>query len=95
MIVVGDLLPVWMFINSLSLIAHTPLLNSQMPGNVQYFLSDYLQIVRLRDPVYDRPAPVVQNEHKDQGRLLQASMGLVSDPSEGVKEYSGAYNMRF
>ena len=34
MLFVRDLLPTMIFFNSLSLIAHTPLLNSQMPGNV-------------------------------------------------------------
>ena len=53
MLFVRDLLPTMIFFNSLSLIAHTPLLNSQMPGNVQYFLSDYLKIARVRKPVYD------------------------------------------
>ena len=42
--------------------AHTPLLNSEMPGNVEYFLSDYLKIVRLRDPVYDQPAPLLTSD---------------------------------
>lgn len=53
--------------------AHTPLLNSEMPGNVQYFLSDYLKIVRLRDPVYDEPAPLMTNSDETESlsqRLL-------------------------
>lgn len=53
----GSLLPTWMFVHSLQIVAHTPLLNSEMPGNVQYFMADYLKIVRLRDPVFDKPAP--------------------------------------
>lgn len=45
----GSLLPTWMFINSLQLIAHTPLLNCDMPGNAQYFLNKYLDLVRWRN----------------------------------------------
>lgn len=61
MVAMGDMLPVWMFAHSLQLVAHTPLLNSQMPGNAQYFLSDYLTMTRLREPVYNQPAPSLTN----------------------------------
>jgi len=39
-----------MFINSLSLIAHTTLLNSLMPPNVWYVFKKYLNLVRLNFP---------------------------------------------
>ncbi len=42
-----DLLPTWMFINSLSLITHTPLMNTDMPANAHNFLNRYLDLVRL------------------------------------------------
>lgn len=45
----GSLLPTWMFVNSLSLLAHLPLLNTDMPGNVHFFLNDYLDKVRWYD----------------------------------------------
>ena len=45
----GSLLPTWIFINSLSLLAHLPLLNTNMPGNVHIFLTDYLDKVRWYD----------------------------------------------
>ena len=34
----GRLLPTWMFINSMQLIFHAPLLNTYMPANLNYFL---------------------------------------------------------
>ena len=43
----GSLLPIWMFVNTLQLIAHTPLINTAMPSNAHYFLMKYLNIVRL------------------------------------------------
>ena len=43
----GSLLPTWMLINTLQLIAHTPLVNTQMPANAHYFIVKYLNIVRL------------------------------------------------
>ena len=46
LVTVGSLLPTWMFINALSLIAHLPLLNSNMPANAHYFLRKYLDILR-------------------------------------------------
>ena len=46
---IGSLLPTWMFINALQLIAHLPLLNSEMPGNAHYFLNKYLDYVRWYD----------------------------------------------
>ena len=48
-VTIGSLLPTWMFINSLQLLAHLPLINSIMPGNAHYFLSKYLDIVRWHD----------------------------------------------
>ena len=55
----GSLLPVWIFCNSLQLIAHTPLLNTMLPGNAHYVLKEYLDLVRLNWPalnnaLYDR-----------------------------------------
>ena len=71
MMALGSLLPTWMFVNSLQIVAHTPLLNSEMPGNVQYFMSDYLKIVRLRDPVYDKPAPYINSDETGVESLSQ------------------------
>jgi hypothetical protein len=45
--IIGAQLPTWMFINSLSLIVHTALLNSMMPPNVWYVFIKYLNLVRL------------------------------------------------
>jgi len=43
----GPLLPVWMFINALQLIAHVPLIRTNLPGNFNFFILDYLNIIRL------------------------------------------------
>lgn len=43
----GSLLPTWMLINSLQLIAHVPLIASQLPANAHYFLLNLLSLVRL------------------------------------------------
>ena len=43
----GPLLSVWMFINSMQLIAHVPLIRSKLPGNAHYFLLEHLNIIRL------------------------------------------------
>ena len=40
-------LPTWMFLNSLSLIVHTTLLNSLMPPSVFYVFKKYLDMIRL------------------------------------------------
>lgn len=45
----GSLLPTWMFINTLQLLAHLPLLNSSMPANAHHFLKGYLDMVRWYD----------------------------------------------
>ena len=45
-ITVGSLLPTWIFINSLQIIAHTVLLKTLMPANAHYFLSTYLNWLR-------------------------------------------------
>ena len=43
----GRLLPTWMFVNSLQLFVHTPLLASYMPSGLAYFLKHYLGIERF------------------------------------------------
>ena len=48
-ITAGSLLPTWMFINSLQIIAHMVLLKTLMPGNVHYFLTKYLNWLRWYD----------------------------------------------
>lgn len=58
MMAIGDLLPTWVFVHSLQLIAHTPLLCSAMPGNVQYFMQDYLTVTRVREPDFTNPAAI-------------------------------------
>ena len=56
--VIGAQLPTWMFLNSLSLIVHTTLLNSLMPPSVWYVFKQYLNLVRLNWPAL--------NEHIDE-----------------------------
>ena len=43
----GSLVPLWMFINSLQLILHVPLIDVQMPSNAHYFLKEYLSLIRF------------------------------------------------
>lgn len=44
----GPLLPVWMFLNSLSLLAHLPMIRVTMPAPVNYLLLEYLPFTRLK-----------------------------------------------
>ena len=43
----GPLLPVWMFINSMQLIVHVPLLDIKLPGNAHYFILDHLKTFKF------------------------------------------------
>lgn len=43
----GPLLSVWMFINSMQLIVHIPLIAIKLPGNAHYFLLDHLNLFNL------------------------------------------------
>lgn len=43
----GRLLPTWMFVNSMQLVTHSPLLTTFMPANMHVFLTDYLGWLRL------------------------------------------------
>ena len=52
--IIGAQLPTWMFINSLSLIVHTTLLNSLMPPSVFYTFKKYLHLVRLNWPALNK-----------------------------------------
>ena len=48
-ITVGSLLPTWMFINSLQIIAHMLLLKTLMTGSAHYFLLKFLNWLRWYD----------------------------------------------
>ena len=43
----GSLVSTWMFINSLQLIAHVPLIATNMPANANYFFLNLLSLVRF------------------------------------------------
>ena len=43
----GPLIPIWMFFNSLQLIAHIPLIRAALPASANLFLIDLLSVVRL------------------------------------------------
>ena len=44
----GPLLPTWMFLNSLHLIFHLVLINSDIPANAYYFMVQFLSSLRLQ-----------------------------------------------
>ena len=43
----GKLLPTWMFINSLQLMTHIPMIDANVPSDLHYFLANYLSVIRL------------------------------------------------
>ena len=43
----GPLLPTWMFLNSMQLIFHVPLIKSDMPAHTHFFMIEYLSVLRL------------------------------------------------
>ena len=43
----GPLTTAWMFLNSMHLILHVPLIDASIPANVHYFFKDYLSLIRL------------------------------------------------
>ena len=47
LICAGPLLPTWMFLNSIQLIFHLPLIKSDMPSHAFFFMTDYLNKLRL------------------------------------------------
>ena len=49
----ANLLPTWMFLNSIQLIMHTALLSTSMPSNLHYFLNHYLSILRMNPESLD------------------------------------------
>jgi len=47
LLTMGDILPLWCFINTLQLILHTPLFDTIMPGNVAFFFKQIIDITRF------------------------------------------------
>lgn len=51
-----------MFINSLTLVAHTPMFNSGMPANLHYFLTRHLDLFRLNIPSLNKQFELMNRE---------------------------------
>jgi hypothetical protein len=47
-IIGGALVPTWMFLHTMNLIVHLPLMKTNMPANAHFFLVHYLDIFRMR-----------------------------------------------
>ena len=60
----GRLLPTFMFLNSIQLIVHTPLLATYMPGNLHLFFLKYLDMLRLKVHLFDE---ALENSESDHG----------------------------
>jgi len=43
----GSLISTWIFINSMQLIAHVPLISSKLPANAHYFFLNFMGLVRF------------------------------------------------
>jgi len=46
-LITGRLLPTWMFLNTLQLMSHLPLIKSQLPAPAAYFMSQFLDLTRF------------------------------------------------
>ena len=68
----GRLLPTWMFLNSMQLIVHTPMLNTFMPSNLHYFLISYLNFVRINPKALDKSMLAWQQESIDGYEMAQS-----------------------
>ena len=60
----GQLLPTWIFLNSLQLITHVPMIDAHLPANLHYFLVNYLTIIRLDS---EKLGDQAETEQKEQG----------------------------
>ena len=58
----GRLLPTWMFLNSLQLIVHLPLISTSMPSNLHFFLIKYLYFIRMSAESIDLQIEVWERE---------------------------------
>ena len=69
----GPLLPIWMFLNSLQLIAHLPLLRVSLPGQANIIMLDYLNVVRLHIGGLNKALGQLLNLGNDQSDYLAAT----------------------
>ena len=60
----GQLLPTWMFLNSLQLITHVPMIDAHVPATLHYFLVNYLTMIRLDS---EKIGDQAEAEQKEQG----------------------------
>ena len=60
----GQLLPTWMFLNSLQLITHVPMIDAHIPAPLHYFLVNYLTMIRLDS---EKLGDEAETEQKEQG----------------------------
>ena len=80
----GQLLPTWMFLNSLQLITHLPMIDAHKPANLHYFLVNYLSLIRLNS---QQIGDKVEAWQKERGT---ANYELVNDEES---PYSALLNM--
>ena len=76
----GRLLPTWMFLNSLQLIVHLPLLSTIMPSNLHFFLVKYLNFIRLNADSISLEIEVLERESGLTGFDLQQSDDSIYSP---------------
>ena len=85
----GSLVSTWIFINTLQLIAHVPLVATKLPANAHYFLLNLLSFVRLNFQSVSSSIDSIQ------AKMLEGK--LVSDESYWYNEslHIGGYRFSF
>ena len=67
----GRLLPTWMFLNTLQLISHLPLLKTEIAAPAAYFMSQFLDLSRL-----DLLAPAFERFARKHGYFSEGALNM-------------------
>jgi len=84
-------LPTWMFLNSMQLIVHTPLVDTYMPTNLHIFIQRYLNLFRFNaNSINDS----LEDSDREQG-MDNYKLALDNDSDYSVLMNDCGYKVRF
>lgn len=83
----GSLVSSWIFLSSLQLVAHIPLLDIKLPGNSHFFLKSILNFTRLNFEALNSTLDDLESKMQD--------FTLISDPNSFYSSHLNAYGYHY
>jgi hypothetical protein len=89
----GSLISTWMFINSMQLIAHVPLISSKLPANAHYFFLNFIGLVRFNLETINSSLDTISSKLHDYQLVEDENSFFSSQLHESGYRFSFVRNM--